>query len=79
MQITRDVVLNILYESIDELNEQRRLDSRLVRSPDTRLLGEQVGLDSLGFINLIALIEERCQERFGKTLVLSDAASTAGT
>ena len=72
MAITRDEIIEVLYQSIDELNEQRSKDQQLARSPDTRL-GEGAGLDSLGFVNLIVLVEEKCQERFGRSLVLSDA------
>ena len=77
MEITKNAILEMLYESIDELNEQRSSDKQLARSPQT-LLGDGPGLDSLAFVNLVALIEERCQERFGKGLVLSDALVEAG-
>ena len=70
MEITREKIIEVLYESIAELNEQRSKDQRMALSPQTPL-GEGSGLDSLGFVNLVALIEEKCDDRFGRTLVLS--------
>jgi len=70
MDIQRDDVLQVLYQSIGELNEQRSADQHLACSPQTAL-ADRAGLDSLGFVNLVAIVEERCQDRFGKTVVLS--------
>jgi acyl carrier protein len=75
MQITRDRILDVLYDSISELNEQRSPSQALACSPDTSL-EHGTGLDSLGFVNFVALVEEKCQDAFGRTLVLSDAAKT---
>jgi acyl carrier protein len=71
MEITRDNILEVVYESIEELNEQRSKDQYLECLPQTPL-GDRAGLDSLGFVNLVALIEEKCQDRFGRSLVLSE-------
>jgi hypothetical protein len=70
MEITRDNILEVLYESIGELNEQRGKDQQLECLPQTAL-GDEAGLDSLGFVNFVALAEEKCQDRFGRNLVLS--------
>jgi acyl carrier protein len=78
MDITRDKIIKVLYESIGELNEQRSKDQHLVCSPQTPL-GDEAGLDSLDFVNLVALIEEKCQESFGRNLVLSEMMGKAGT
>ena len=71
MAINRENILGVLYESIRELNELRSKEQQLACAPDT-CLSETGGLDSLGFVNLIALIEEKCGQRFGKCLILSD-------
>lgn len=76
MEITKDKILDVLYESIEELNEQRSEGKRLECLPHTPL-GYGAGLDSLGFVNLVALVEEKCQDRFGRNLVLSDAGGKA--
>ena len=59
MDITREKIIEVLYESIGELNEQRSKDQQLACSPQTPL-GGGAGLDSLGFVNLVALVEEKC-------------------
>ena len=70
MEITKNKILEVLYESIEELNELRSNDQQLALSLQTQLLGDVAGLDSLGFVNLVALVEEKCQDRFGRSLVL---------
>ena len=71
MDITREKIIEILYECIDELNEQRGTDDeQLACSPRTPL-GDGSGLDSLGFVNLIALVEEKCHDHFGRSVMLS--------
>ena len=77
MSTTREQILQALYESITALNEQRGPHQQLAPSADTSL-GEKSGLDSLGFVNLVALVEEKCQERFHKALVLTEAAAKSG-
>ena len=79
MEITKERILEMLYQCISKLNEQRSKNEQLASSPQTPLLGEGVNLDSLGFVNLVALVEEECQDQFGKTLVLSDAAMKPGS
>lgn len=76
MEISKESIIAVLYESIRELNELRSRDQQLVCAPDTAL-SESSGLDSLGFVNLIALIEEKCAARFGKSLMLSDMDDAA--
>jgi acyl carrier protein len=75
METSREQILGLLYESIDELNEQLDQGQRLSKSPETPLLGDGGGLDSLGFVNLVALVEEKCCERLGATLVLTEGGS----
>ena len=73
MHATREVVLEILYKCIDELNEQLAGEQRLRRDPATRLLGDGA-LDSLGFVNLVVLAEDRCERTFGVSLSLTESA-----
>jgi acyl carrier protein len=71
VNISNGTIIEMLYECIDELNEQLTNEQKLVKAPNTPLVGGIGGLDSLGFINLIALIEERCESRFGKSVMLT--------
>jgi acyl carrier protein len=78
LSTTREQILEALFESITALNEQRGPHQQLSPAADTPL-GEKSGLDSLGFVNLVAIVEEKCQERFHKSLVLTDAAAKSDT
>jgi hypothetical protein len=69
----KDEILALLYQCIDELNEQFPEEQRLAKSPQAELFGA-TGLDSLGFVNFIALAEEKCEDRFNVALTLSGAA-----
>ncbi len=77
MRTTKDIVIDVLYESLTELNEQRSKDQHLACSPDTSL--DEGALDSLSFVNFVALVEEKCEEVFGKTIVLSEVAAASGS
>ena len=72
MDVTKDRVLNILYESIDDLNEQLDDEHRMQKHPETSLLGDSTRLDSLGFVNFIVLVEDRCERSFGMSLSLTE-------
>src|SRR5688572_21745465 len=60
----KDKAIEAIYSAIDDLNEQLSPDARVDEKPDSILLGSGGKIDSVGFINLIVLLEEKCQERF---------------
>jgi hypothetical protein len=72
MHITRETIIALLYGCLDELNEQLGHDHRLAKSPGTPLAGPAAGLDSLAFVNLVALVEDACQEQLGRPILLPD-------
>jgi len=76
MQPTKEELIGIIYESLDEINEQLPSDQRIQKSPDTILVGRAGGLDSLGFVNFIALVEEKCAHKYGITVSLMEASSS---
>jgi acyl carrier protein len=78
MSIVRDQILEILYECIDELNEQLAPEQQLRKAPQTGLFGDSGMLDSLGFVNLVALVEDRCERRFRVALSLTEDATNQG-
>ena len=65
----------VVYAAIDSLNEQLTPDQRVAKVPGTILLGKDGRLDSVGFVNLIVSLEEKCQEHCGVSLSLTDALS----
>ena len=62
----------LIYDAIEEINQTAPLEQALEKSPDTVLVGESGRLDSLGFVNLIAILEENIQSSYGKQISLID-------
>jgi acyl carrier protein len=58
-------VLQILYESIAELNVQLPEKQRMEKSSDVVLLGAGGKLDSLSLVNFIVITEQKLEEFFG--------------
>jgi acyl carrier protein len=75
MKPTREQVVDILYESLEEVNEQLPNGKELRKSLDAPLIGGVGGLDSLGFVNFVALVEEKCARKYGIALSLTDTSS----
>jgi acyl carrier protein len=75
MKPTKEGLLDIIYQSLEEVNEQLPNDQQIRKSPDATLVGQGGGLDSLGFVNFIALVEEECAHKYGITVSLMDGAS----
>jgi acyl carrier protein len=76
MKPTKEELIGIIYESLEEVNEQLPNDQRIHKSTDTILVGRTGGLDSLGFVNFIALVEEKCAHKYGVTVSLMEASSS---
>ena len=76
MTDTKERVTSIVYAAIDEMNEQLAEENRLAKAPETALLGSAGRLDSIGFINLIVLVEEKCQGEFRVCISLPDILAT---
>ena len=58
--------------AVDDLNEILDPDERIGKSPDEALIGNDARLDSLGLVNLIVLVEEKIQQKFGVGITLVD-------
>jgi acyl carrier protein len=69
---TLDQVRDALFDALDQLNQQLPPDQQLVKSTSTPLAGADGGLDSLGLVNLIAVVEQTIEERFGVSISLFD-------
>jgi acyl carrier protein len=65
-------VLNVIYESISDLNVQLPAERRIDKSPASVLFGEGGTLDSLGLSNFIVITEQKLQEFFGFSVDLTD-------
>jgi len=76
MTETTERVTSIVYAAIDELNEQLAEENRVAKALETALLGSAGRLDSIGFVNLIVLVEEKCQDEFGVCISFLDTLAT---
>ena len=69
---SRDSLFETIYQSIDDVNQQLAPEQQIVKSAETSLFDGTHGLDSLTYVSLVALIEEKCEERFGVSVSLSE-------
>ena len=65
-------VLQAMFKAMDEVNQVLPKEQRLEKSVDTVVLGNQGTLDSLGLVNLIVAIEQKIEEEFGVTIIMTD-------
>lgn len=75
MKPTKEELIDIIYQSLDEVNEQLPSGQQIQKSLDATLIGGVGGLDSLGFVNFLALVEEKCAHNYGIGLSLTDTSS----
>jgi acyl carrier protein len=73
-----NAVQNAIYAAIEEMNLQRPPDQHLSTSPETILAGDG-GLDSLGLVNFVVLLEEKMPAITGKDIsLISDGMDFQG-
>lgn len=70
MKAQKNEIINLIYESIDEINEQNEIS--ISKEPSARLFGKESDLDSLGLVNLIVSIEESVNESFDTSISIAD-------
>jgi len=73
----RQDILGLVYSAIDEVNAQSSGETPISKTPETRLLGGDQGLDSLTFVNLVVALEEQIQSGLGQSVILVDEDSMA--
>ncbi len=65
-------VQQVLNSAIDRVNELLPTGEPLSKEKDTVLLGQGGKLDSTGFVNLVAAIEEELEKQLGINVALVD-------
>jgi len=63
---------DVVYTAIDSLNEQLSGERKIQKDPTTLLLGNEGNLDSIGFVNFVVLVEEKCQQECGVSVSLME-------
>ena len=65
-------VREVIFRALDELNGQLPANRQLSKADDTVLVGATGGLDSLGLVNLIAVLEQQVEAEFQTSINLID-------
>lgn len=65
-------VLKLIYDSIDEINEELEDDEKVKKGEDTVIYADGSSLDSLGLVNLITIIEQKLEEETGEYITIAD-------
>jgi acyl carrier protein len=68
----KEKIIEVIYKSINELNEQLVDKQQLVLSTETALYGSDGSLDSLDFINLIVAVEQKIEDELNIGITLAD-------
>jgi acyl carrier protein len=68
MEKVREVVRAVL----NEIGETEGIEELVNAADDTRLLGSQGHLDSLGVVLLVSELEEAIGDEFGRNILLAD-------
>jgi acyl carrier protein len=71
---TRDKAYDVIYRALRAVNELVPAENRVRQSPDERLIGPEGKLDSLGYINFVAALEQEYEIEFGRSIVLAGVA-----
>ena len=66
-------VLELVYSAIDELNQQLPPAKRVAKSEATPLTGSSGALDSLGFLNLIVIVEDKVNAAHNSAIALASS------
>ena len=78
MSDTKGRITRIVYHVIDQLNEQYAEENQVAKTLETPLLDDAGCLDSVGVVNLMALVEEESEDEFGVRIPLTEDLETEG-
>ena len=72
MKATKEEILAVIYECIDEVNRMLPANTKLTTTVETVLAGDGGILDSLSLINLLVSLEEKLKLKFSINCFLLD-------
>lgn len=70
--VVDEKIIGLIFNVVDEINQQLPKNNQLKKSTDTILFGKSGVLDSLGLVNFIVSTEQKVEEEFGTTISLTD-------
>jgi len=65
-------LLETIYKSLDEINENLNDAQKLIKDKNTVLFGKDGQLDSLGLVNLLVIIEQNIEDGFDVSITIAD-------
>ncbi|MBU1012557.1 MAG: hypothetical protein KKG99_06100 [Bacteroidetes bacterium] len=68
----KDKIVELIYKTIDEINEHRGSEEQISKTENTKFLGQNGVLDSLGLINLIVSLEQSVNDELNVEITLAD-------
>ena len=77
--IDKKKAIEIIYDAIEEYNDQVEKENILPLSSDLELFSKNGKLDSLGLVNLLMCIEEKIEEHTGSVIVIADDKAMSQT
>ena len=70
--VKNERVEKIIFDVIDETNEELSDSEKIGTSVDTILFGENGALDSIGLVNFIVEVEQKIGEVFETSVLIAD-------
>ena len=70
--LKNEKIEKLIFEVIDEKNEELSSDEKIGKSLDTFLFGEDGALDSIGLVNFIVAVELKVKEVFEASISIAD-------
>ncbi len=77
MTLSRDAVLTVIADAIQEVNEFRSENNKVTFGEDVVLFGPDSSIDSLDLVSLITDVEEALSDRFDLDVSLTDDRALA--
>ena len=65
-------LLETIYKSLDEINENLNNAQKLIKDKNTVLFGKDGQLDSLGLVNFLVTIEQNIEDEFDVSITIAD-------
>ena len=65
-------IIKIIYNAIDQINEELPKNNRIEKKMDATLFGREGKLDSLGLVNLIVAVEEGISDKYDKFITIAN-------
>ena len=75
----KDKIIDLIYQVVDEFNQQEDQYAELEKSLTTIILGKESILDSLGIVNFIVAVEQNIEDTFDLSITLADERALSQT